>query len=187
MGFTRGGRALNERAPKAGRQRGAVLVEAALVAPIVMLLIFGIFEGGLFMLSYLSLEDVSRDSAREMSIHGTQTDAEQIVVDEITRRLDVVDDGAVQKVIIYQATTVKDGPSAACLTAAAPGNATDRCSVYTRTELTAGTVTCGWCSTDRVGGELAGVYIEMEYQSVTSIFPSTTIDSFSVLRLERGQ
>ncbi|NNF54930.1 MAG: pilus assembly protein [Acidimicrobiales bacterium] len=186
MGFTKGGGAFNKRAPKPGRQRGAVLVEAALVAPIVMVLIFGIFEGGLFMLSYLSLEDVSRDSAREMSIHGMQTDAEQIVVDEIKSRLDVVDDGAVQKVIIYRATTVKDGPSAACLAAAPPGNAVAGCSVYTATEL-ANPVTCGWCSTDRVGGELAGVYIEMEYTSVTSIFPSTTIDSFSVLRLERGQ
>lgn len=182
-----GGGVPNQRARKDGRQRGAVLVEAALVAPIVMVLIFGIFEGGLFMLSYLSLEDVSRDSAREMSIHGTQTDAEQIVVDEIKSRLDVVNDGAVQKVIIYEATTVKDGPSAACLAAAPPGNAVDGCSVYTATELSSGAVVCGWCSTDRVGGELAGVYIEMDYKSVTSIFPTTTIDSFSVLRTERGQ
>ncbi len=168
------------------RERGAVLVEAALVAPIVLFIIFGIFEGGLFMLSYLSLEDVSRDAAREMSIHSTQTDAEQVVVDEIISRLDVVDEGAVQRVIIYRASSVREAPSAACLAAAAPGTAVDGCSVYTSAELTGGPVTCGWCAADRIAGELVGVYIEMEYRSVTSLFPVTEIDSFSVLRTERG-
>ena len=49
------------------------MVEFALVAPIFFLLLFGIIEGGRFILYYESLNDAVREGARYAIVHGSNS------------------------------------------------------------------------------------------------------------------
>jgi hypothetical protein len=55
----------------ARRARGQALVEFALVAPIFFLLLFGIIEGGRFILYYQALNNATREGARYAIVHGS--------------------------------------------------------------------------------------------------------------------
>lgn len=55
------------------RERAQALVEFALVAPIFFLLLFGIIEGGRFILYYETLNNATREGARYAIVHGYNT------------------------------------------------------------------------------------------------------------------
>ena len=53
---------------RAGSQEGAALVEFALVVPILLILVFGIIDFGLYFYNDLQLTQVARDAARYASV-----------------------------------------------------------------------------------------------------------------------
>lgn len=55
------------------RARGQALAEFALVAPIFFVLLFGIIEGGRFILYYETLNNATREGARYAIVHGYNT------------------------------------------------------------------------------------------------------------------
>lgn len=55
------------------RSRGQALVEFALVAPWFFLLLFGIVEGGRFILYYETLSNATREGARYAIVHGSNS------------------------------------------------------------------------------------------------------------------
>jgi Flp pilus assembly protein TadG len=55
------------------RRNGQALVEFALVAPIFFLLLFGIIEGGRFILYYQTLNNATREGARYAIVHGSRS------------------------------------------------------------------------------------------------------------------
>lgn len=54
---------------------GQSTVEMALVLPILLILLFGIFEAGFLFEGYLELENAARDGARYASINSTNFDS----------------------------------------------------------------------------------------------------------------
>jgi len=54
------------------RRRGAVMVESAIVLPILFLFIFGIFIGGWGILNYQQVAMLAREGARYASVHSGQ-------------------------------------------------------------------------------------------------------------------
>lgn len=52
---------------------GQALVEFALVAPVFFLLLFGIIEGGRFILYYETLSNATREGARYAIVHGSNS------------------------------------------------------------------------------------------------------------------
>ncbi|MCD4713999.1 MAG: pilus assembly protein [Clostridiales bacterium] len=56
---------------------GQAMVELALILPVLLLIIMGIFEFGFMFNNYLTLNNVSREAARYASLGGT--DAEAVV------------------------------------------------------------------------------------------------------------
>lgn len=52
---------------------GQALAEFALVAPIFFLLLFGIIEGGRFILFYQTLNNATREGARYAIVHGSNS------------------------------------------------------------------------------------------------------------------
>jgi hypothetical protein len=61
-------------APRSGsRSRGQALVEFAMVAPLFFLLLFGIIEGGRFILYYQTLNNAAREGARYAIVHGSNS------------------------------------------------------------------------------------------------------------------
>ncbi len=66
---------------------GQAMVELALILPVLLLIIMGIFEFGFMFNNYLTLSNVSREAARYASLGGT--DAEAVVrATEIAPNLD---------------------------------------------------------------------------------------------------
>lgn len=55
------------------QRRGQALVEFALVAPIFFFLLFGIIEGGRFILYYETLNNATREGARYAIVHGSRS------------------------------------------------------------------------------------------------------------------
>ena len=52
---------------------GQALVEFALIAPILFLMLFGIIEGGRFILYYQTLNNATREGARYAIVHGSNS------------------------------------------------------------------------------------------------------------------
>ncbi len=70
---------------RARRRRGATVVEFALVAPLLILLIFGMFEFGRMMMVEQILTNAAREGARRAILEqSTATEVETIVSDYLT-------------------------------------------------------------------------------------------------------
>ena len=77
--------ALGRRAPSRGRnrkRRGAAVVEFAIVAPLFILLVFGMIEFGRMIMVQQIMTNASREGTRRAVIEGaTQTEVENLVTD----------------------------------------------------------------------------------------------------------
>ncbi|MCR5758498.1 MAG: pilus assembly protein [Selenomonas sp.] len=54
------------------QQKGQSIVEFALVLPLLLLLVFGIFYTGMVMADYLTLSSIARSSAREAAVASAE-------------------------------------------------------------------------------------------------------------------
>lgn len=101
------------------RDRGATLVEAAIVMPLLMLIIFGILEMGMLFRNYLSVTQLTRDGARAASAYGRDYDADFRTISAIKNTVDVITSGDVKRVVIFDATQGREDARvpAKCLTA----------------------------------------------------------------------
>ncbi|MFT4263190.1 MAG: TadE/TadG family type IV pilus assembly protein [Nocardioides sp.] len=69
--------------PEAGRERGAVIVEFALIFPMLMLLVFGIVDFGWMIDRDNVINNVARDAARTASLDGSYAAIVAVVTDEL--------------------------------------------------------------------------------------------------------
>jgi hypothetical protein len=58
--------------PKTGRRRGATVVEAAFVLPVVLFFIIALMLGGLEVFKFQEAYHIARETARFASVHGNQ-------------------------------------------------------------------------------------------------------------------
>jgi hypothetical protein len=124
-----------ERLRSKRNQRGAVLVEAAIVTPVVLLLIFAIAWGALLFRSYLTVENAAKVGDRAASIAGDDADADWQVLQAIRPNVAALgSDASVQQIIVYRADGFEQGPPASCLA----GTASARCNIYTGADLSRG-------------------------------------------------
>ena len=170
---------------RSGRDRGAVLVEAALMAPLVIFLLLGVLETGWLLKTHLSVEQTTSYGARTGAIAGAEDDADVAIMDEIERRL-VHGRSDIERVVVYRAVTVDAAPPSACVTGSAPGSIVDGCTIYGPDdfETDAASLACAWCPADRAADQLLGVWISYEYESITGIFGGLTLTNGTVLRIE---
>jgi hypothetical protein len=160
-------------------ERGAVLVEAALVLPVFLLFVFGIIEMGLYMSASATTTSATRSGARYASANfgvSLDEDAAHDVRDIVTDDLDALHgNDAPVKLYIYRATT--DG---------FPWGQTDfddcplRCYRYTwnGSEFDYEESSPGWSSPDACISEddseldSIGVYVEVRHQFITGYLGS---------------
>lgn len=180
-------------------ERGAALVESALVLPLFCLIIFSTIEFGLAFRSYLTLTNTVREAARFASILGNDPDADFQVVSGIVASFADQHGATLQTVSIYKSTgpssTSASGGLAACRTA----SVTNTCNTYTGAALTtaANGWACGgtspdrfWCPTSRKvlltdPPDYIGVYIQIRHQGLTGAVGLTkTLTEDIVMRLE---
>ena len=61
------------------RQRGQTLVEFALIAPLMFLMIFGMIYGGAMFMEYLDMSNEARTIARTIAIQDSETERKKLI------------------------------------------------------------------------------------------------------------
>ena len=169
-------------------ERGASMVEFALIAPVFFAVVFGGIEIGLMFRSYLALEDLSRSSARVASIQRDSPAADEAILTRISDRAAALQ-GDIIQIVIFQAPTLDSEVPADCLTASRSGP--DFCQNYSFAEFEAlvngggtGATQNGWDGPDRRAGDNIGIYVEYSYQFATGFFQELTLSTTSIEVIE---
>ena len=189
---------------RAGDDRGAVLIEAAFVFPIVMMIFFGIIEFGLAFKDYLSAANGTLSGARVATTAGDDAMADYDILQAIARNADLIPTDQILSIVIFEAT----GPNDTLPTQCSGGSSSPgRCNVYTGADLTRPESDFGcdettdldlsWCPGDRkvnsttaTGGppDYVGIYMRVNHPYVTGLFGATiTITDTTIMRIEPRQ
>lgn len=193
------------------RERGATLVEAALVTIPFMMVVFAILEFGLAFRTDLTVNNASQRATRAASVGGRAPAADFQIIDAVK---DGLDDGgmeAVERVIVYRATGPDDPVPAGCLAITnpvGPNGVSGSCNVYGPDALNdplvlpdgtdnpawqcaTGARDEAWCPTTRAVSfslgprDYVGVYVETTHEFITGFFGADLqIEANSVSRLE---
>jgi TadE-like protein len=118
----------------ARREGGAAVVEAALILPLFLLLLFGVIEAGMLFYTSNSVKTAARDSAREISAAATDPTADLQGLRIAQRSLTAVD---VEYIIVFKAEAITDHVPAVCVSAAAAGDSGEKdvCNIYTIAQI----------------------------------------------------
>ncbi len=85
-------------------------VEAAIVTPLVMALVFGIIECSFLFRDVLTASSAVRAGVRLASAQPRNTDFAQAAVDEVAGRVRALDKNAIEALWVYKAATGSDKP-----------------------------------------------------------------------------
>jgi hypothetical protein len=133
--------------------RGAVAVEAAIILPLLFLLIFGMLEIGSALKSYSGASNAVRAGGRMASVAANDADADQQILERMAGEATGISAGEIQYIVIWHASANGERPPPACLPAAqgAPNtssvgvsdggpavNAVGACNIYHRPADTGG-------------------------------------------------
>ena len=187
--------------------QGATLVESALITPVLLLFIFGIFEFGFAFRDYLAVANVTRDAAREASVAGNVLDADYRVLRAIDRASAALPDGAIDRIVVWEATGPTQDVPAGCKSGTPDdGTSGSYCNVYADADLNRPEVEFGcqeiaagdpydskdrfWCPRDRdvsagSGLDYVGIYVEITHQYITGLFgDSVVFEDQMILKVE---
>ena len=184
---------------RARGNRGAALIEAALITPVFLLLLFGVFEWSYGFLDRLTVKNTSLAGARVASSEGLNGTADYNILQAAKRASQAMRSGQIQLVVVYEATSYSASVPASCLTTSQAGI----CNRYTGSDFTAPLSSFG-CGTNKLdnaycpttmrkvaqGGvngppDYVGIYVQGLHNNITGLFGKTmTFKSDTVLRLE---
>ena len=127
-------------------QRGAAMVEAGLIFPVLMLLVFGIIEVGGLLSTYSAAANAVRAGGRMASVQGNDSRADQATLERIATESTAIRNGEIQFVIIWEAAGPDSTVPAACLSIAeglgAPNSSSQgvagSCNIYARPQASGG-------------------------------------------------
>src|SRR3954453_18850693 len=88
-------------------ERGAVLVEFAIIAPVLSMLIFGMIEYGLLFRDYLTVSNVTRTGARVASASGDDTLADYSILQAVKGAAGALPGGiaSIDQIIVYKTSS----------------------------------------------------------------------------------
>lgn len=169
-------------------ERGAAMLEFALVASVLFLLIFGVIEGGLLVRASSSVSGAADEAARRGAVAANNSSADLQILQQIAVR-GTHKTADIEQIIVYRATSAIEGPPQTCID---NGSTAGLCNVYDVTHVLATDVSelpgCAWCPTDRRSTidtfDYLGVYINGDYNGVLGLFEGVNVDAYSVLPLE---
>jgi Flp pilus assembly protein TadG len=173
-------------------QRGAVLIEAAIVMPLLITLVMGIIEFGMVFSDMQTVGSASRAGARSAVAYSRQSGYDQQAVDAVASALTARTTGTPLELWIYR---VEDTPGAGKDNGAPEGypnfeNCTTECQKYTWNGTSwvkdAGTT---WLYTEMNACTLPleelGVRVKVQHDMVTGLFgDSITLTDKTIMRLE---
>ncbi len=181
------------RSPHKRDQRGAALVEFAIIAPVFMMLILGMLEFGLVFKDYLTVANTTRAGARVGSAAGRDASADFDILQAVKAAIGGVSTQDIVKVVVFKSNTNGDMLNTTCTTASVASS----CNVYTAADmgLSASALTASgksnfWAPTSRedrqsVGADYLGIWVRVDHPFVTKMFGSTfTLTDKTVMRIE---
>lgn len=181
-------------------QRGATLVEGAIIGPLFFLFLFAILEFGLLFRSYLSVSSAARDGARAASAADVPGFADWNVLQAVRRGGIGIDVSAIERVVVFKGSDSAGFDSVvptSCLTGSS--GVSGLCNVYrssdlglTRSAFGLGSFTSKsyWSGEDRdanlfEGTDFVGVYVETSHEAITGLLGTDrTVASTTVMRIE---
>jgi hypothetical protein len=174
-----------------------VLVEAALVIPLLLMLVVGIAEFGFAFRDRLTVQTSVRTAARVGSSLGNDVQSDYNILQAMKSALGSIPLANVETIVVFKSTTANGAVPATCLTGVSQLNS---CNVYTAAALSAAPTSfgCGagaldtmWCPTSRVvdqatGLEYLGIYVQVKHTFLSGFLGSrqVTLKDNVVLRLE---
>lgn len=170
------------------QQRGAVAVEAALITPVLIVLIFGMIDFGLLFKDYLAVTSASRAGVRIASAEPHQTGFAQDAADQVAREGRALESSNIEEVWVYksQANGYPIGSSSTAVTGCsvcvkfhpdANGNLIAYSTTWTANQQNA----CAGTGTR----DTVGVYVEYDHPATIGLFFDTfTLKDHTVMALE---
>jgi hypothetical protein len=193
------------RARRARGERGATLIEAAIMLPLFFFLIFGILEFGFGFRNYLTLANGTRDGARTGTTAGNAASADYQILQAIRDSMSAMNEDDIEQIVIFHADGPEDTVPSTCTSAGASSNVGSECNVYTPADfdLDDDEFDCGgpgvapddgWCPTSRQVAvnpphgppDYIGVWIRVDYEYITGLFPGDglTFEDTTIMRIE---
>jgi Flp pilus assembly protein TadG len=181
------------------------MVEAALLTPILVFILFGTLEFGLAFRTFLTTSNASSAGARMASIQGNRLQADFEILKAIRGASTAIAIDDIQYVVIFKASGPNMAVPAGCKTASQNVGTTaaplaGSCNRYLPADLKLaampGTWTCSvgpmvnYCPPTRKVGlndppDYLGVYIETKHNWITGLFGSSiTMSDTAITRLE---
>lgn len=178
------------------------MIEAAIVTPIFLMLVFGIIEVGLALNDKLAVAHAARAGSRVASASGNDVYADYGILKAIDREISALDRDQIEYIVVYRASRLGEPPTPGCRSGL---SSTGVCNVYRVSDLYREKDDFGckttspdlpWCPNSRnveltrtSGPDYVGVWIKAEHPWVTKMFGSSiTLTETSVIRLEpRGR
>ena len=184
------------------------------MAPVCLMMLFGIIEFGFLFRNWLSLNNATVEGARAASVAGSDLDADFLVLRTIEHGVAALGLQNVEFVVVYRATGPKDSVPPACLTNPIldGGAGTSACNRYTPSDFflplldnlgnPTGNFRCVdtnsvdhyWCPSDReaalsgnsgAGPDYVGIYIAARHDFITGFFGSgIDLSDEKIIRIE---
>lgn len=180
------------RARRARGEKGAVAIEAAILTPLLLLLIFGIIEFGMLFKDWLAITSSVRAGTRMASAEPRVTSYAQDAADQVAKEGAALDMGNVQELWVYKAQT--SGTNAGYPVGGDKNFTT--CTSCVKFHWNAGTkkfvaYSNTWASSAQNAcqgdalHDAVGVYLKILHPGVTGlVFGNMTIKEHSVMSLE---
>ncbi len=178
--------------------RGAVLVEAAIVAPLFFVMVFGVLEYGMAFYARLTVQNMSLNGARTASAAGDDLNADFRILREVNDSRTTLSTGSITHVIVYKASGPNDSVPTGCLAASSSGV----CNRYTGSDLVgldeddfkcddSSDLDRAWCPHTRSvvlaspGPDYIGIYVRATHDPITGFFGDEFVfTTDTVMRLE---
>ena len=184
------------------------MVEAALITPLFILLVFGIIEVGSYLFDVSSVRAAARDGAREGSASASDATADRNVLLMARRALGGIKNH-VDGVIVFKATSTSTVVPPSCVAALDGGlrGVADLCNIYRQPDLVNPDIlNFGTAAQDCASGpkwdrcwpavtrndvltrtsnpDFLGVFIRATHRSISGIIPVTEVTASIVVPLE---
>lgn len=169
-------------------QRGATLLEFAFASIAFFALIFGLIDGALLVRARNTVRDTADAATRRAAVSVDSPLADYHVLDQINGT-GLANLTAINRIIIYRVDPTTTGPTDTCRSGVSVNG---ECNVYTADALSfsessfgcASSLDSSWCPTERAAGTSVGVWIDVEYQTLTGIFGDVQLEGDARLAFE---
>ena len=181
-------------------ERGAAMVEMAIILPFMVSLVMGTVEFGQGWQANLRVQSATRSAGRTGSSLAKDRQADYFMLQTLEAGLTKFTAAEVRRIVIYKVTTANGEPTPGCK-AGTP--ALNVCNVYTGAQMNTltpasftgttcpvGSVDYSWCPDRRDNSQAAadqlGVWVEVFYTYRTGFFHGSgiTMTHYVVMRIE---